>query len=117
MVRDRPADPLPRIKVKINGAQHKGLILFKGKPYLWLATHPWLTTHPWFATNQPIPNIGIRVKTDGAYGVGRAWWHPDKIPSSSQKPKSDQTPALKLKNGQLTLLGPKIGGANCTPSF
>ena len=111
VARDRPADPLPRVKVKINGAQHKGLILFKGKPYLWLATHPC------FVTNQPIPNIGVKVKIDGAYDVGRAWWHPDKIPSSSQKPKSDQTPALKLKNGQLTLLGPKIGGANCTPSF
>jgi len=31
--------------------QHRGLILFKGKPYVWLATHPWL------ATKQSIPKL------------------------------------------------------------
>jgi len=61
--------------------QHKGLILFKEKPYLWLVTHPWL------ATNQPIPNLGVRVKIDGAYGVGRVWWHPDKIPFQVKSPR------------------------------
>jgi len=56
--------------------QHRGLFLFKGKPYLWLASHtspqhrglflfkwkPYL----WFATYQPIPNLGVKVKMDGA---------------------------------------------------
>ena len=36
------------------------IIIFKGKPY------PWLATHPWLATNQPIPNLGVKVKMDGA---------------------------------------------------
>jgi len=47
--------------------QHRGqngfpnsIILFKGNPYLWLATHPWL------ATNQPITNLGVKVKIDEA---------------------------------------------------
>ena len=36
----------------------------------------------------PIPYLG------DAKGVGVAWWHPDKIPSSSRKPRVDQTHLL-----------------------
>ena len=78
MARDKPTNPQPRVKVKLNRAnsvgkawwhpnknsptdpQHWGLFLSKGKPYLWFVTHPWL------ATNQPIPNIGVSVNIDGA---------------------------------------------------
>jgi len=38
--------------------------------------------------------LKVKVKTDGTLGVGRAWWRPDKIPSSSRKPKSDASPAF-----------------------
>ena len=55
--------------------QHAGLILFKGKPYLRLANPP-------MARDKPTdPQRRVRVKLDKAYGVGRAWWHPDKIPT------------------------------------
>jgi len=39
------------------------------------------------------PQPRVKVKIDETYGVGRAWWHPNKIPSSSRKPMIDQTPA------------------------
>ena len=68
--------------------QHCGLFLFKGKTYLWLAYPPMARDKP----TDPQPRVRIRI--NGAYGVGRAWWHPDKIPSSSRKPKSDLIPPV-----------------------
>ena len=44
--------------------QHWGLILFKGKPYLWLANPPMARDKP----TDPQPRV--RIKLDGAYGIG-----------------------------------------------
>ena len=55
--------------------QHGGLFLFKGKPYLWLANPPMARDKP----TDPQPRV--KVKIDGTKGVGRAWWHPDKVPT------------------------------------
>ena len=49
-------------------------VIFKKKTYLWLTgifhskrkPYPWFATHLWLATNLPIPNLGVKVKMDGA---------------------------------------------------
>ena len=67
--------------------------------------YPYLTHTK--AVHPPSPHP---LPTQTTNRVGLAWSHPDKIPSSSRKPK--------LKNGQLTPNGPKFGGVqNSTPPF
>jgi len=63
VARDKPTDPQPRGQSQNKTLPPTSPHSFLKKNHTYSSRH---TDHLWFATNLPIPNLGVKVKINGA---------------------------------------------------